>query len=347
LEISLMEIMHLSLTPPASEAAPEVSIESGIDGIPGFALVPTTRLPVRRLLQGLAAEVILFLAALALVWLLPTTGRQEAERRSEASLYKHVRIFLQNPPPARKRPHEVQLSGPRIAAIRKFSPPPATGKTAVSPRLEPEPTVAEKRPEPNPQMLDQGIPVPPTPAPAPARLEVSPKSLKAPKTLPSLDADPLRASVASQRGNRPGGDPLGSVDGTGRPLGGVGEKAGGGPPNLSPGPDRRRDGERRQERIAFTKPQISFMPKPSYPPNALAAGIEGDVSVEVTFDKNGQIIFRRFVRSLENAELNAAARETVERIKFVPAIRNGVAEDQESVVTVFFRLTRLSMNAVF
>jgi protein TonB len=341
-----MEIMHLSLTPPGSEAAPEVSVESGIDGIPGFALVPTTRLPVRRLLQGLAAEVILFLAALVLVWL-PTTGRREAERRSEASQYKHVRIFLQDPAPARKRPHEVQLSGPRIAAIRKFSPSPATAKTAASPRLEPEPAVAEIRLEPEPQLLDQGIPVPPTPALA--RLQVSPGSLKTPKTLPSLDADPLRAYGSSQRGNRPGGDPLGSVDGTGRPSrGGLGkEKAGGGPPDLSPGSDRRRDGERREERIAFTKPQISFMPKPSYPPNALAAGIEGDVSVEVTFDKSGHIIFRRFVRSLENAELNAAARETVERIKFVPAIRNGVAEDQESVVTVFFRLTRPNMTAVF
>jgi TonB family protein len=341
-----MEIMHLSLTQPPSEALPEVGIESGRKGIPGFALVPAGRLPVRRLLQGLAAEFILFLSAIVLVWLLPMTGRQEADLRSEVSKYKHVQIFLQNPPPVRKRAHEVQFSGQRIAAIRKFTPPSARAQGTVSPNVAPEPMVTEIRPEPALPILDQGIPIPPIPAPA--LLQVNSGSPKALEAVPILDANPLRASV-SQRGNRPAGDPLGTVEGTARPLGGVAgkEKAGGGPPDLSAGPDRRRDGERRQERMAFTKPQISFMPKPSYPPAALAAGIEGDVSVEVTFDKSGHIIFRRFVRSLENAELNSAARETVERIKFMPAMRNGVAEDQNSVVTVFFRLTRLNMTAEF
>lgn len=344
-----MEIINLSLTRAATGAAPEACIESSADGIPGFELVPTCRLPVRRLLQGLAAEFVLFLAAFVLVWLLPTTGRQQAERTSEVSQYKHVRIFLPNPPPARKRPHEAQLSGSRRAAIRKFSPPQATAKTAVPPRLEPAPMVADIRPEPNPRMPDQGIPIPPTPAPAVARLQVSPGSLKALKAVPSLDSNPLRASVSSQRGSGPAGDPLGSVDGTGRSFGAAPrkEKAGEGPPDLSARRDGQRNGERGQERIAFTKPQISFMPKPSYPPTALAAGIEGDVSVEVTFDKGGQIIFRRFIRSLENAELNEAARETVERIKFVPAMRNGLAEDRDSVVTVFFRLTRPNMTTEF
>ena len=89
------------------------------------------------------------------------------------------------------------------------------------------------------------------------------------------------------------------------------------------------------------------MPKPMYPPAALAARIEGDVVLQVTFDKSGRVIFRRFIRQLQNAEMNSVARETVERIKFIPAQRDGLPVDSDSVITVFFRLTQLSLTATF
>ena len=93
---------------------------------------------------------------------------------------------------------------------------------------------------------------------------------------------------------------------------------------------------------------ISFMPKPEYPPAALRDRIEGDVTVRVTFDKNGNIIFRGFVRQLGNEDLNSAARETVQQIRFAPATRdNGVPLDQDAVVTVTFRLTQLTLTAAF
>jgi len=90
------------------------------------------------------------------------------------------------------------------------------------------------------------------------------------------------------------------------------------------------------------------MPKPQYPPSALHDRIEGDVSVKVTFDKNGNVIFRGFVRQIANEELNSAARETVQQIRFAPATRDdGVPVDQAAVVTVTFRLTQLTLTALF
>jgi TonB family protein len=120
-------------------------------------------------------------------------------------------------------------------------------------------------------------------------------------------------------------------------------------PNLSAEPPRFGEPEISEpERVTFTKPRISFIPQPQYPLGALHDGIEGDVSVKVTFGKNGSVIFRGFVRQLGNEELNSAAREAVERIRFVPAMRNdGLPTDQDGVVTISFRLTHPTLTASF
>jgi len=101
------------------------------------------------------------------------------------------------------------------------------------------------------------------------------------------------------------------------------------------------------DHTAFTKAAISLIPKPEYPLAALQDKIEGDVILNVTFDKSGHVVFRSFVQQLKDEELNTVARETVERIKFSPAKRDGVSVDQDAVITFAFRLTQLTLTASF
>jgi len=89
------------------------------------------------------------------------------------------------------------------------------------------------------------------------------------------------------------------------------------------------------------------MPQSEYPVAALKDKTEGDVIVKVTFAKSGHVVFRSFVRQVKNEELNTFARETVERIAFAPATRDGLAVDQDAVVTVTFRLSQLALTASF
>jgi TonB family protein len=169
--------------------------------------------------------------------------------------------------------------------------------------------------------------------------------------IPNLDPDSPRNSSLSLAGKNTGFDPLSQVVPTGLPAGGTG---GGGPtghalPNLSARPPREVELQRPQPgRSSFRKPRISFIPKPEYPLGALHDRIEGDVCVKVTLDKNGNVIFRGFVRQLGNEELNSAAREIVQRIRFAPALRDdGTPADQDAVVTISFRLTQPTLATSF
>jgi TonB family protein len=169
--------------------------------------------------------------------------------------------------------------------------------------------------------------------------------------VPSLDPAMTRVSSLPLEAENTGRDPLRSVEATGLLAKGNGDgRIGNGAPDLSARPTRSIEPQRvRAEHAAFTKPKISFMPKPEYPPAALRDRIEGDVSVKVTFGKNGNVIFRGLVRQLGNEELNSAARETVQQIRFAPATRDddGVPVDQDAVITVTFRLTQMTLTASF
>jgi TonB family protein len=338
-----MKILRLSLSRPASGVPAEVQPWDCANGSPCFGLITTPRLPARRLFQGLAADVVLFVGALTLAYLFGTSAVKDPVRPHD----KPIRITLYDPRPAKEHPSSLPVSRVKKNEGRRFSLPRKTIQPVTAPALDPPPAVLDARANSIPQIPDEGLPLPPAPALAILQVRVgAPKAPAAPA--PSLGASPPRAAGFTQYGTNTGRDPLALAGTRSFGQGSGAEGLGGGPPDLSPKLARAAERAQMQFKSApFTKPEILFMPKPTYPPAALAEKIEGDVSLEVTFEKSGRVIFRRFIRQLQNTDLNSIARDTAERIKFVPAMRNDVPVDQDSIVTVFFRLSQLNMTASF
>jgi TonB family protein len=325
-----MDILHLSLWGPSLGAAAGAQQGNCADASPSFLLIPAPPLPLRRVLQGLGVDVVLLLIGLALAGLFSRSAAEQATFNPAQPYEKPIQITFYNPNPAKRRAPDVSLSGVKGDEGRRFSPSLKTIHPAAAPALDPLPTLVATRADLAVQVPEKWLLLRPMP---PAILQIRVGAPKAPATpLPSLDPRPPRAAAFSQHGTNADGDPLGARGSAARLA------------------DQDADAERERpqpQHPAFTKPEISFMPKPMYPPAALAARIEGDVILQVTFDKSGRVIFRRFIRQLQNAEMNSVARETVERIKFVPAMRNRVPVDSDSVIRVFFRLTQLNMTATF
>jgi TonB family protein len=326
----------------APETSHELPTDGCANGVPCFTPIPPSHLPAKRMIQGLTAESLLILVGLWLSLTFAPTASHVST--NDVDTKKVVRIYY--PRPTQKRP--LAAPSPRVKTDEslRFSAPPKSFRAAVAPILEPPPVIAPPAAMAA-SAIGNGIPVLLRPVP-----EVTTLPIRAgvPKPLPVLDAggerDLPRGSSLAGRGPHPAGAPLG-FGGTETRTFGHGRGVAG-PPDLDTSAPRITDHLRPQsERAAFTKPSISFMPRPSYPRAALENGIEGDVRIEVTFDKDAHVIFKRFVRPLQNADLNSAARESIERIRFVPAMRDGVPIDQDSVVTVYFRLSRLDMTASF
>jgi len=342
-----METLNLSLAVPAAKAATDASRGDCAGGSSLLLLVPTSRLPAARFFQGLAIECVLFFAVLGLAWLLGKIAAQQPTLNSARPLDNPVQIILYGAPPASKHPSDVSPLRVQRDESPRVSPP--TTQPVGVPALGPVPTVTETRVDLPSQILEKRLPLPPMPAAAllQARIDAS----EAPTAqVPSLDPSPHHAAAYPKHGPNVGPDPLGLSESTGALFGHSSSivRTGGRPPDLSPKPTRAAEREQAQmQPDAFTKPEILVMPKPMYPPTALAARVEGDAILQVTFDKGGRVIFRRFIHQLPSAEMNSVARETVERIKFIPGMRNGVPVDSDSIVTIFFRLTQLNITATF
>jgi TonB family protein len=75
---------------------------------------------------------------------------------------------------------------------------------------------------------------------------------------------------------------------------------------------------------------------PVYPPDALAAGIQGVVIVEVSIDAQGRVRGAKVLRSIP--ELDEAALAAVRQWEFAPAMQQGVAVPVVATVTVNFAL---------
>jgi TonB family protein len=343
-----MEILRLSLWRPSLGAAPGTQQGNCSDASPRLLLIPAPPLPARHFLEGLGVDFVLI--GLALASLFSKSPVPGATFNPAQPYKKPIPITFYDPSPATKRPLDVSLSGVKRHEGRRLSLPLESALPVGAPVLSPPPTVIETRAGGVPQIPEEGLPF--LPRSAQAILQARTGSPEAPAPpVPILDPSPHHGAAFPQHGPNVGSDPLGSGGSTERLFGhdsGT-ENAGGAPPDLSAKPPRAVQRYQMQlQREAFTKPEISVMPKPVYPPAALAARIEGDVILQVTFDKSGRVIFRGFIRQLQNAEMNSVARETVERIKFVPATRNGVPVDSDSVITVLFRLTQLNdMTATF
>ena len=76
--------------------------------------------------------------------------------------------------------------------------------------------------------------------------------------------------------------------------------------------------------------------RPVYPPEALAAGIQGVVIVEVSIDAEGHVRGAKVLRSIP--QLDDAALAAVRQWEFAPAISHGVAVPVVATVTVNFAL---------
>jgi TonB family protein len=331
-----MEILNLTSLNPDEDYA---------DGTPRFFLTPDARLPAMRFVQGCGTQAVILGALLLSAWIFAPAASGPRPRPAPRDDGGTVTTLYVPRPVLKIVTHEVPQKAQKNER-RRFAIPLAAEQPAARPTIDPPPPILAALPDQVPAIPNSGFRLPPAPAPAIFQVQAGPPKAP-PARLPGLDPSAPRTASSPLSGTGAGRDPLAPAGPrfTDKSRGGGG---GNGLADLSattlgpPAPRRSQPAE-----VAFTKPEISFMPKLVYPPAALAEQIEGDVHLQVTFDKAGQVIFRHFIRELSNAELNSVARETVERIKFVPAMRDGVPVDQDSVVVVFFRLTQINMTASF
>jgi TonB family protein len=103
------------------------------------------------------------------------------------------------------------------------------------------------------------------------------------------------------------------------------------PPPPPPAPGVNPDGPR-----SLAAPTKIKDVRPVYPPEALAAGIQGVVIVEVSIDAEGHVRGATILRSIP--ELDEAALVAVRQWEFAPAISRGVAVPVVATVTVNFTL---------
>jgi protein TonB len=86
-------------------------------------------------------------------------------------------------------------------------------------------------------------------------------------------------------------------------------------------------------------PALVTMARPSYPPLAKRQRIEGDVSVEVLVDENGNVAQARIVKRVaQNVGLNEAAEAAARTARFKPATKDGVRVRMWFTLTFPFRL---------
>ncbi|MBZ5598821.1 MAG: energy transducer TonB [Acidobacteriia bacterium] len=86
-----------------------------------------------------------------------------------------------------------------------------------------------------------------------------------------------------------------------------------------------------------TPVQITFKPNPVYTEEARQLKLEGEVLLEVSFTASGQLHVNRVVRGLGHG-LDEAAIAAANKMRFKPALRNGVPVDSTAIVHVVFQL---------
>src|SRR6266446_8102474 len=86
-----------------------------------------------------------------------------------------------------------------------------------------------------------------------------------------------------------------------------------------------------------TPVEITYKSNPIYTNEARQLKLEGEVLLELMFGANGQIHVNRVVRGMGHG-LDEAATAAAGKIRFKPALRNGVPIDSTAVVHVVFQL---------
>jgi TonB family protein len=83
--------------------------------------------------------------------------------------------------------------------------------------------------------------------------------------------------------------------------------------------------------------EITYKPSPVYTNEARQLKLEGDVSLEIVFGANGQLHVNRVIRGMGHG-LDEAAIEAANKMRFKPALRNGVPVDSTAIVHVVFQM---------
>ncbi len=86
-----------------------------------------------------------------------------------------------------------------------------------------------------------------------------------------------------------------------------------------------------------TPVEVTYKPNPVYTEEARQLKLEGEVLLEVMFALNGQLHVSRLVRGLGHG-LDEAAIAAAGKMRFKPALRNGVPVDSTATVHVVFQL---------
>lgn len=87
--------------------------------------------------------------------------------------------------------------------------------------------------------------------------------------------------------------------------------------------------------LAYASPM-----QPRYPPASVRAREEGVVTLRVLVDAGGVPQRVEIAKSSGHARLDASAKDSVERARFRPVMRNGVAVPAWGIVPIAFRLER-------
>ena len=86
-----------------------------------------------------------------------------------------------------------------------------------------------------------------------------------------------------------------------------------------------------------TTVEITYKPTPVYTNEARQLKLEGDVALEIMFGANGQLHVNRVIRGMGHG-LDEAAIDAANKMRFKPALRNGVPVDSTAIVRVVFQL---------
>jgi protein TonB len=81
-------------------------------------------------------------------------------------------------------------------------------------------------------------------------------------------------------------------------------------------------------------PRKTLDVRPIYPPDANAAGLEGDIYIEAVITREGNVADARVVQGVPL--LNRAALEAVRQWRYTPTMLNGVPTDVSMTVRVSF-----------
>ncbi|HEY7164167.1 MAG TPA: TonB family protein [Candidatus Binatia bacterium] len=229
-----------------------------------------------------------------------------------------------------------------LVDVRRETPPPEK-KIEAPPEIKKPPPPKVDKPKPPPPVARAPIvkPEPPPPTPLPVKeeptkpVENKPATPVKPESPPSFASGPREGGGSEAgAGNLFGKGDVGVVPGTGTAGGGGGTASAGlGRGSGAPGPPVQT--VLRTNRVA--KPIQNV--RPVYPPLALKMGVEGDVTLKIIVDPDGNVSRAEIVNST-STDFNQEALKAIKQSRFEPAQRDGQNVAAEFTYVYRFRIAK-------